>query len=81
MSIDATPAEWDAVTKPQHYNSGNIEAIVYMEGQLEGGIVDYCEGNVIKYIHRWRSKNGLQDLKKAQWYLAKLIEYGEKYDV
>ena len=36
--------------------------------------IPYLEGNVIKYVTRWRKKNGVADLKKAQHYLAKLIE-------
>jgi hypothetical protein len=75
MSIDlATPEEWDAVSKPKHYNQGGTEAIDYIKQQLGEGIVDYCEGNVIKYLHRWRYKNGLQDLQKAQWYLNKMVK-------
>ena len=64
MSIDlATEKEWDAlVHRPPHYNQGGMEAI---------------EGNVLKYLHRWRFKNGLQDLKKAQWYLNKMVEEQE----
>jgi len=79
MSIDsATPEEWnrtawDAVSKPEHYNQGGIEAIDYIKQQLGVGVVDYCQGNVLKYLHRWRYKNGLQDLRKAQWYLNKMI--------
>lgn len=38
----------------------------------------YLEGNVVKYVSRWKEKNGLQDLKKAQHYLQKLIEVTEK---
>jgi hypothetical protein len=34
----------------------------------------YLEGNVVKYVSRWKNKNGIEDLKKAQHYLAKLIE-------
>ena len=75
MSIDlATKEDWDAlVHRPPHYNQGGMEAIDYIKQQLGDGIVDYCEGNVLKYLHRWRFKNGLQDLKKAQWYLNKMI--------
>lgn len=74
VSIDeATPKEWDMVTKPLHYNQGNIEAIDYIKQQLGGGILDYYEGSVLKYLHRWQYKNGLEDLKKARWYLDKLI--------
>ena len=64
----------DTVNHPPHYNKGGLEAIDYIEQQLEGGFADYLEGNVLKYIHRWRYKNGIEDLKKAEWYLKKLIE-------
>ena len=79
MSIDlATKEDWDAlVHRPPHYNLGGMEAIDYIKQQLGDGIVDYCEGNVLKYLHRWRFKNGLQDLKKAQWYLNKMVEEQE----
>ena len=79
MSIDAAAKEdWDAlVNKPPHYNRGGIEAIDYIKQQLGESIIEYCEGNVIKYLHRWRYKNGLQDLKKAQWYLNKMVEEEE----
>lgn len=39
---------------------------------------DFCAGNVIKYVGRYRSKNGLDDLKKAEWYLSRLIELKEQ---
>ena len=77
MSIDlATKEEWNSilVNKPPHYNQGGMEAIDYIKQQLGEGIVDYCEGNVLKYLHRWRYKNGLQDLQKAQWYLNTMVE-------
>ena len=64
----------DTVNHPPHYNKGGMEAIDYIEQQLEDGFSDYLEGNVLKYIHRWRYKNGIEDLKKAQWYLNRLIE-------
>ena len=81
LSIDdATPEEWDNVNKPLHYNQGGLEAIDYIKQQLGKGIVEYCEGNVIKYLHRWRYKNGTQDLKKAQWYLNKMVKEQEEYE-
>ena len=50
MSIDlATPEEWDAVSKPKHYNQGGTEAIDYIKQQLGEGIVDYCEA--VSYTH------------------------------
>ena len=66
--------EEDPVNHPPHYNKGGLEAIDYIEQQLEDGFADYLEGNVLKYMHRWRYKNGIEDLKKAEWYLKKLIE-------
>ena len=90
MSIDdATPEEWNRasnrkpsypednhhpITKPQHYNKGGIEAIDYIKQQLGTGFGDYCAGNVMKYVHRFKYKNGLEDLKKARVYLDWLIE-------
>jgi hypothetical protein len=38
----------------------------------------YLEGNVVKYVSRWKDKGGIEDLKKAQHYLQKLIEVTEK---
>ena len=64
----------DPVEHPPHYNKGTLEAIDYIEQQLEDGFSDYLEGNVLKYLHRWRYKNGIEDLNKAQWYLKRLIE-------
>ena len=64
----------DSVNHPPHYNNGTLEAIDYIEQQLEDGFSDYLEGNVLKYLHRWRYKNGIEDLNKAQWYLKRLIE-------
>ena len=75
LRADPTPEEWnDVVNKLPHYNQGGMEAIDYIKQQLGEGIVDYCEGNVLKYLHRWRYKNGLQDLQKAQWYLNKMVK-------
>jgi len=71
---DATPQEWDAVTKPSHYNTGPVEAIEYIKQQLGGEFPVYCEGNVLKYLHRWRHKGGVEDLRKARWYLERLIK-------
>ena len=85
MGIDtATPQDWDkafaAVTRPAHYNNGQVEAIEYIKQQLcETGILDYYEGSVLKYLHRWKYKtNPIEDLKKARWYLDRLIEAVEE---
>ena len=58
---------------PPHYQQGKIEVIEFILDQK----LNYLEGNCIKYLCRYKLKNGLEDLKKAQWYLNKLIEQGE----
>ena len=75
-SIDeASPQQWDAVTRPAHYNQGGMEAIDYIEQQLDEDFSFYCEGSVLKYMHWFKYKHKpLEDLRKARYYLEKLIE-------
>ena len=68
-----TTSSKDNVNSPAHYNAGTIECITYLEDTLGEGISYYLEGNIKKYLHRWRYKNGVEDLKKAKWYLERLI--------
>jgi len=69
----------DPVNKPQHYNAGGIEAIEAILAATNEQAEGYLQGNIMKYIWRYRYKNGLEDLQKAEWYLSKLIEvYKEK---
>ena len=64
----------DLVNHPPHYNTGSIEVIDYLESSLgHQGFIDYCCGNVLKYTSRWRHKGGEEDLKKAQWYLNRVL--------
>ena len=91
MSIDdATPEEWnrvhqtlkrgrDDVSSPVHYNKGSIECIEAIEAsstkeEYEG----YLRNNVLKYVWRFRYKDNIKDLRKARWYLDKLIGSVEK---
>lgn len=70
----------DAVNHPAHYKRGGIECIEAIKASMSlAGFVDYCKGNVIKYLFRWEDKGGLQDLKKANVYLGWMIETAEKY--
>ncbi len=66
----------DAVNHPSHYNAGKIECIEALESATAGlcGIEAICTANAIKYLWRWKLKNGVQDLEKAKWYIDKLIE-------
>ena len=67
--------DYDPVKKPQHYGPGKIECIKYIEDFLtDEELIGYYRGNGAKYLHRWRYKNGVQDLEKAQWYLDELIQ-------
>lgn len=71
----------DMVNHPQHYISeSGIEVINVIEAFTSDlkGIEATDTGNIIKYILRWKHKNGLEDLKKAQWYLNHLIDIVEK---
>ena len=72
-------ASEDKVNHPSHYTQGGIECIDCIRASMPPeGFQDYCKGNVIKYIHRWRFKGGVQDLRKAEVYLKWLIESAEK---
>ena len=71
----------DNVNHPAHYKSNSgLEAIDVIEAFTEKltGCEAICTGNVLKYTCRWKSKNGLEDLKKARWYLNRLIDHVEK---
>jgi len=68
----------DNVNNPAHYGNGSIECIDYIQDFLNPDeFQGYLRGNIAKYLHRWPYKNGVEDLKKAQWYLNKLIETTE----
>jgi hypothetical protein len=67
--------DFDPVNKPLHYNTGQYEVIDVIEDKLGDGFEDYCMGNVMKYTMRYKHKNGIQDLEKAEWYLKRTIEW------
>ena len=68
--------EVDNVNHPPHYGNGEIECIDYMRDNMDPVMfMGYLEGNTKKYLHRYRFKETpLKDLRKAQWYLDRLIE-------
>lgn len=74
------PAGVDPVNSPSHYNSGGIEAIEAIEAALSSeGFRGYLKGNVMKYMWRYEKKaKPIEDLKKARWYLDRLISALEK---
>lgn len=65
----------DNINHPAHYTQGNIECIEAIAAAVTGleGIEAVCTANVIKYLWRWKKKNGEEDLEKARWYLDELI--------
>jgi len=63
----------DMVNNPPHYNKSGVECIKAIEAATEEGFEYYLQGNIMKYVWRYRYKNGTEDLKKARWYLDKLI--------
>ncbi len=64
----------DLVNHPPHYNKGGIECIDAIEAMLtHEEFVGYLRGNSLKYRWRFRYKNGVQDLEKAEWYEKKLM--------
>lgn len=68
----------DAVQHPSHYTHGGIECIDAIRASMTAdGFCDYCKGNIIKYIWRWRDKGGVEDLRKASVYLDWLINAAE----
>lgn len=67
--------EFDVVEKPEHYNQDySIECIDAIRAATGLGFKNYLQGNIIKYIWRHTYKNGVEDLRKARWYLDRLIE-------
>ena len=65
----------DIINHPDHYKAGGIETIDFIKAKLTPEQYEgYLAGNVIKYISRYRHKNGAEDLKKARVYLNWLIE-------
>jgi len=60
---------------PDYYQKGNIEVTDFIIDQS----MSFLEGNVVKYITRYKEKSGIEDLRKARWYLEKLIEEQVKH--
>jgi len=68
----------DPVNHPSHYASGGIECIDAIEASMSPEeFQGYCKGNLSKYTWRYRDKGGVQALRKANWYLDRLIKSHE----
>ena len=66
----------DMVNHPQHYTQGGIECIDALKAATVGkrGIEAVCVANVIKYLWRYEEKNGIEDVRKAKWYIERLLK-------
>lgn len=69
----------DVVNHPTHYETGNFECIEVMEEtQGREAVMNFCICNAFKYLYRHGRKNGIEDIKKAKWYIEKYIALAEK---
>lgn len=79
------PEEVKDNINPDHYKSQtSLECIEAMQIALgESAVIDFCVGNAWKYIWRWKNKNGVEDLHKAEWYIKKgqelILQSAESY--
>lgn len=80
LSDKVTDKVSENVNSPSHYCKGGLECIEAIRAACEGleGVEAYYVGNVIKYVWRFKGKNGIEDLKKARKYLDWLIDQEEK---
>ena len=73
---DEMAALSDNINRPAYYTAGKVECIDALESATVNltGIEAVCTANAIKYLWRWKQKNGVEDLQKAKWYIERLIE-------
>lgn len=73
--VSDTKKSDDSVNHPSYYTDGIIECIDAIESSMsKEAFIGYCKGNIIKYIWRYEHKGGVESLKKAKWYIDRLIE-------
>nr|PZN07854.1 MAG: hypothetical protein DIU64_11585 [Caldicoprobacter oshimai] len=70
----------DNIDHPKHYNMGKFETIEIIQDMTGDSFEGFLLGNIIKYLARYKYKNGVEDLKKARWYLDRLIQVQEGLD-
>jgi hypothetical protein len=70
---------YDIVQNPEHYHKNGMDTFTFLEQGFAPHVArGFYAGNIIKYVQRFESKNGLEDLKKARKYLDTLIKFMEK---
>lgn len=72
----------DVINHPSHYTAGKTECIDAIDAATinKAGMEAVCVANVIKYLWRYELKNGVEDVRKAQWYVNRLVETLEHSD-
>lgn len=71
----------DTVNHPAHYETGKYNCIdVMVETQGADTVANFCICNAFKYLYRWKNKNGIEDIKKAQWYIGKFLELQDQLE-
>tara|TARA_X000001388_G_C2129993_1_gene84617 strand:+ start:91 stop:348 length:258 start_codon:yes stop_codon:yes gene_type:complete len=75
---DLSDALVDMVNNPPHYNKYGVECLDAIRSATGEGYEYYLQGNIIKYLWRYRYKNGVEDLEKAKFYLDKMIQTVKK---
>ena len=75
-TTEQAETEHDAVNHPSHYTAGGIECIEALKAATTRltGIEAVCTANAIKYLWRWKGKNGSEDIRKAIWYCERLLK-------
>lgn len=70
------------IEHPDHYNNGNIECIdAMLSAYGKDEVMTFCKINAFKYLWRSEHKNGIEDIKKAKWYIDKYVSLADKqYD-
>lgn len=71
--------DFDIVQKPEHYHMYDMDTLTFLEQGFPPYVLrGFCTGSIIKYLQRYEFKNGMEDLKKAQFYMNKLVELEDK---
>lgn len=79
VMIEGEQKKVEKVNHPSHYNSKGKETIEVLKDYLsDEEYAGFLKGNILKYIHRYEYKAGLEDLEKAKWYLEELIRRNTK---
>lgn len=74
-SVSSPTPTPDLVNHPPHYTQGGIECIDAIRASMsKEQFLGYCKGNSLKYQWRYEAKGGVEDLKKAKWYLDRMIQ-------